>query len=713
MISESLSAEEGRSRWILPSALPDALVRATLAAEDRRFFSHPGLDGWAIARAAAHDLRRGRLAEGGSTLTQQVVKLLLHRGTGIGEKLREALFALRLEHRLSKREILALYLNLAPYGHLYAGAESASRGYFGCPAANLTPAQAAFLAALPQRPSAFDPFRNFGRAELRKARVLARMKKLGFLTAREEELALAERLVLRREPRRLVAPHFSARALAELSPGASGIVRTTLDGDLQAELSGIVAAHRADLEAHGAHNVAAAVLDNRSGDWLAWEGSGGFVDDGHGGAIDGLSAPRQPGSALKPFTYALAFESGFTPASVLPDLPSSFPTSEPGVLYSPRNYDGIFRGPLTARAALAGSENVPAVWLVSRIGVPRLLEWLRQAGLSTFARNAGYYGYGLTMGDAEVRLDELIPAYAALARGGLAVSPRFFPGNDEGPARRVLTEKSAFWVTDILSDPRARAYIFGSGGSLDFPFPVAVKTGTSQAYRDNWTIGYTREVTVGVWVGNFDRIEMKGSSGVTGAGPIFHDLMLASEKRALSRFPSLADPPLASPPAGLRAVSICALSGLEASRDCPRVESEWLPTSPADLRRRCDWHARAGERIETRFPATYRAWARDRGIASASVLRQAGQSERTLSILSPPSGATYRIDPTLRRSFQELLLRARVAGAPRRLSWTIDSKPWAEASSDSAVSWPLAPGDHTIRAADGSKNFDEARIFVR
>ena len=229
------------------------------------------------------------------------------------------------------------------------------------------------------------------------------------------------------------------------------------------------------------------MLDNRRGEWLAWEGSGDYGDGEHGGTINGPVMPRQPGSALKPFTYALAFEQGHTPASVLPDIPSHFPTAQPGVLYSPRNYDGRYRGPLLARRALAGSENVPAVALASDVGVPMLLRFLTRAGLSTFTRTPSYYGLGLTLGDAEVRLDELVAAYASFARGGVWREPTFEMtprgGSDLTPERRVISERTAFWITDILSDAEARAYIFGRGGELEFPFPVAVKTGTSQVYH--------------------------------------------------------------------------------------------------------------------------------------------------------------------------------------------------------------------------------------
>jgi penicillin-binding protein 1C len=301
---------------------------------------------------------------------------------------------------------------------------------------------------------------------------------------------------------------------------------------LQLEIEGILESQRASLRRHGAANVSIVVLDNARSEWVAWEGSGDYSDAQHGGAINGPLVPRQPGSALKPFTYALAFEEGRSPATVLPDIPSTFPTAQPGILYSPRNYDGRYRGPLLARRALAGSENVPAVALASQLGVPLLVRFLTRAGLTTFQKNAAYYGLGVTLGNAEVRLDELAAAYAAFARGGIWREPSFVRADSNGsPERRLVSPRTAFWITDILSDADARAFIFGRGGDLEFPFPVAVKTGTSQAYHDNWTIGYTREVTVGVWVGNFDRTPLRDSSGVTGAGPIFHAVMLAAERR--------------------------------------------------------------------------------------------------------------------------------------------------------------------------------------
>ncbi len=755
---ETLSARGSRSRALDPERLPDALVRATLAAEDGRFHHHPGIDPLAIARAAWHDARAGRLVEGGSTITQQVVKILTARRRTAAGKAREVLLALRLEHRLTKREILALYLSVAPYGNQLTGAEAASRAYFGCPAENLTPAQAALLASLPQRPTTLNPYRNLERARKRQIWVLGRMRELGLLSEEELRAARAERLQIRRPEAVFQAPHFVERVLAAVGDPPARRIETTLDASLQREVEGIVAMHRRRLLEHGAHNVAVAVLDNATGEWRAWEGSGDYVDAEHGGAIDGVVTPRQPGSALKPFTYALAFERGFTPASVLPDVPAHFPTAEDGVLYSPRNYDGVFRGPLRARLALAGSENVPAVWLLSRTGVPDLLRLLRRVGFGTLDKTPAHYGYALTMGDAEVRLDEMVAAYAVIARGGVWRAPVMVrrvvrdTGEEGGPAprrgrsaaeapadaERLLDERAAWWVADILSDAGARAYAFGTGGSLSFPFPVAAKTGTSQAYHDNWTVGFTRDVTVGVWVGNFDRSPLQNSSGVTGAAPIFHDVLLAAQARAggRTRGPEAG----VSRPPRLAARSICALSGRAAGRWCPRVETEWLPAD-ATLAP-CLWHRRLGARTVVAWPAVYRAWARTRGLLDPAAppsapaqpwVREASQitggtrGERGvgadgrspkgapsgLRIVNPPPGAVYLRDPTLRDEFQTLSLRALAEGGSGRLSWQVDGRPLGTSAADAALDWPLAPGAHTIAVVDGRGRRDEATIRVR
>jgi len=727
---EALGGDGTRARQLRPEDVPAVVAAATVAAEDRRFWSHHGVDPIAVLRAIKQNVAEGAIVEGGSTITQQAAKLLLlrraaDRRRGWGTKLHEAVIALRLEHRLDKRQVLALYLNLASYGNQTTGFERASRMYFGVGSEMVTPAQAAFLAGLPQRPSTFNPYRNQALAISRQRVVLSRMASAGAISRAQLDEARAERLAFARTDRRFLAPHFVEMVLAAQGPSRPGRIQTTLDAALQADIAGILQTQRATLDRHGAANVAVVVLDNQRHEWLAWEGSGDYFDAAHGGAINGPSVPRQPGSALKPFTYALAFEKGLTPATVLPDVPLSFPTAEPGVVYSPRNYDGRYRGPLLARTALAGSENVPAVSLASDVGLPDLLRLLRRAGFSTFDRTAAYYGLGLTLGNAEVRLDELVAAYSAFATGGEWRRPMYVfdshvrrTAEATPPGLLLFSPRTAFWITDILADDDARAYIFGRGSSLELPFPVAVKTGTSQAYHDNWTIGFTKRLTVGVWVGNFDRRPLRNSSGVTGAAPIFQAVMLAAHKRLAESDDTLA---VAGP--GLEQREICSLSGEAANAWCPVRRREWLPVDDETVP--CSWHHLSEEGLLTFWPPEFREWAGRRvGVASPRAVPTAGrvqgparrvrsgEATPVFRIANPPTGATYLIDPTLRPEFQTLPLRV-VSASPTRVEWTINGSPLGTSNSESALEWKMKPGQHHIVARHSRGQVAESVITVR
>jgi penicillin-binding protein 1C len=721
---EARSVAGTRSSRLDAAALPASLVDATVAAEDRRFFRHAGVDVFGFTRALWRNIRAGAVVEGGSTITQQTAKILLDRRSrhlrsrGITAKFREAVLALRLEHRLTKQQILALYLNVAPYGNQVVGAGRASGVYFGVDPSLLTVGQATFLAALPQRPSAYNPYKDPAPAIRRQRRIIDALVRQKLITSEEAHVARSERLQIQPAARAFAAPHFVEMVLADHGADRPARLKTTLDSKLQTTVADIVRAHRRSLLQHGAHNVAVVVLDNATSEWLAWEGSGDYFDRDHGGAINGAIAPRQPGSALKPLVYALGFETGETPATVLADVPSSYPTAEPGIVYTPRNYDGIFHGPLRARQALAGSQNVPAVVLASRIGVPDLLRFFRSVGFTGFDKTASHYGLGVSLGNAEVTLADLVGAYAVFARGGQWRRPTAIAQSPTPETRNLLSQRAAFWVTDILSDDEARAYVFGRGGSLEFPFPVAVKTGTSQAYRDNWTVGYTREVTVGVWVGNFDRRPLIGSTGVTGAAPIFHAVMLAAQQHVHGREEPAGD--LIGRPADLHEETICALSGMRAGDACPMRIREWLPTGFSPLP--CTWHHESEDGLLTVWPDEYRTWAAGKGLLEAdrarpayiaAAVREDGKrpSPRRYEIASPPDGATYLIDPTLRTEFQTLPLRT--VGAAGRVQWTIDGQRLGTASGEDALTWALERGKHVVRARDAHGRVAEATILVR
>lgn len=353
--------------------------------------------------------------------------------------------------------------------------------------------------------------------------------------------------------------------------------------------------------------------------------------------------------------------------------------------------------------------------------MPNLLRFLLRAGFSTFDKNSSYYGLGVTLGNAEVRLDEMVTAYSAFARRGEWIAPSFVVNATTRERRAVMSPRTAFWITDILSDADAREYVFGRGGSLDFPFPVAAKTGTSQAYHDNWTVGYSRHVTVGVWVGNFDRKPLRNSSGVTGAGPIFHGVMLAAERRAARQADSGDfDPfePVVDVEPRAQSIEICTLSGLPANQWCPTRRREWVAGETRALP--CSWHHLTDAGLLTVWPAQYRQWARDHGLdRERPALPEPRDTVVAVTsrfngfrISSPPDGATYLIDPTLRREFQALPLRA-VTSMPGPVEWTVDERSLGANESDRETSWPLVPGHHTFRARDAAGRTAEATIVVR
>ncbi|HMJ11300.1 MAG TPA: penicillin-binding protein 1C, partial [Polyangiaceae bacterium] len=487
--------------------LSEHVIPALLAAEDARFYEHPGIDGLAIVRATLQAIRHGRVVSGASTLTQQLARTVKPRQRTERGKLSEILSALAIERALSKQQILEEYLNRVEFGPNVQGIEAASRSYFDKPARELSLAEAAALVSLPRGPTLYDPNRGVERLRRRRDRVLGRMRERGLAGTAAIERALAEPIRLQLRSSEVKAWHFTRAVTGKLMPSSSQRVReieTTLDSALQREVETLVREAALRLRAYDASAAAVVVVDNATGDVLAYVGAPDFFSEAALGQNDGVLALRQPGSALKPFVYALALERGMTPASLLPDIELHFPSSQND--YSPRNYDNRFHGPVRLREALASSLNVPAVYLADRLGVPAVLAYLQELGFSSLSRSAQHYGVALALGDGEVKLAELAGAYATLANGGERTALRYVRSlRDAGGRRvpvpiaareRVMSARAAAQITHILSDDLARAGGFGRGSVLAFSFPVAAKTGTSKGLRDNWAVGYTRERTV-------------------------------------------------------------------------------------------------------------------------------------------------------------------------------------------------------------------------
>jgi penicillin-binding protein 1C len=489
-----------------PAAVDPGFVALLLAFEDRRFHRHAGVDPLALARAAWQAARHGRIVSGGSTLTMQVARLLEDGPTGRATgKLRQMRLALALERRLDKPAILGLYLHLAPYGGNIEGLRAASLSWFGKEPARLTPAEAALLVALPQAPNARRPDRNPAAAAAARDRVLVRAVLAGALTPDAATAARLEALPGQRRAFPALAPHLGDRLAASAPQGA--VLHTTLDARLQAALEAILARQAAQLGPQV--SGAAIVADHRTGDILARAGSAGYTDTARRGYIDMTLAPRSPGSALKPFIYALAFDQGLAhPDSLIEDRPTDFAD------YAPQNFDRIWRGTITVRRALQDSANIPAVALLDRVGPAHLMAALRRGGASPLVPDgsaAGPPGLAIALGGVGMTLDDMTGLYAALAHGGTR------PGL---PGARPLFGRAAAWqVADILSGIAPPA-----GGT---PGAVAWKTGTSWGHRDAWALGFDGAHVAGIWFGRPDGTPVPGTLGVDAAAPALFDTFAA------------------------------------------------------------------------------------------------------------------------------------------------------------------------------------------
>jgi len=766
LLYEVIDPQGGKHIPLPLEAFPAACRQATIATEDANFYHHPGIDLKAIVRALWINLRRGQAVSGGSTLTQQLARNLLLKPEeryerSLRRKLREAWLAFRLEQRFGKDELLALYLNQTYYGHFAYGMEAAAQAYFGKHVGELDLAECALLAGLPQYPAGYNPLENPQAAKTRQAIVLDLMVRHGYLAPQEAERAKRERLQYAATPFPIKAPHFVMYVLAELEKelGAETLRRgglrvyTTLDLDWQEQAEAIVRRRLQQLAEdpdappdRRVDNGALVALDPHTGAIRAMVGSPDYFDPRINGAVNGALSLRQPGSAIKPLTYAAAFDPAkaeaagrtvLTPATLVSDVRTSFPTRE-GIPYVPLNYDLRFHGPVLLRQALASSFNIPAVKVLQHIGVDELIRQARELGITTFG-GGEKFGLALTLGGGEVRLLELTAAYGAFANGGYRVQPvaieriedirgNLILGtrNPEPETRnpelktRCLSPQVAYLITHILSDDTARIAGFGEGSILRLTRPAAVKTGTTTDWRDNWTIGYTPELVVGVWVGNADNEPMRGVSGVDGAAPIWHDFM---ETVLRDR------PPLEFPrPDGLVEVEICADSGLLPNEHCPRRRKE-LFIAGTEPKETCHMHQlvrldrRTGqladdstppeqvvERVYFVLPAELQEWAREQGIPQIPIRQIAGDRSRVandpklqgeLVLTSPDPFSHYRLRPGWPWEAQRIEVAARPGDGVTlaRVTLLADGEPLATLTKPPYRAWwILTPGEHEFRA---------------
>lgn len=654
----------GRQTYYRPVSLNEIspwLILAAVSLEDKRFFTHPGVDAKAALRALWQNAAAGEVVSGASTITQQLVRAMDPQPKNLWGKAKEAAKAALLEREKSKEEILEAYFNRLEFGNLTQGAEAAANFYFNTTAKNLSLSQAAFLAGIIKSPTKYNPLKRFDRALARRNRVLKSMSDNGFVSPEVYRLALNEKITLAEAGRPFSAPHFTRFLYGQIPPDTRDVY-TTLDGKLQTYAEEIIKTYISKLSDEHVTQAAALVIDNASGAVLAYVGSADFDDAENSGQVDGLRALRQPGSALKPFVYALAMEKGLSAGDLLDDKDTFF---EGG--FRPRNYDETFHGRVSARDALACSYNVPAVLAAEKAGTSNVLGLLRELGFASLGKDPDFYGLGIALGSGEVRLLDLANAYAALARGGV-YKPLVFARTPlltgAGRERRVLPENISFIVSDILADNDARSAAFGLNSPLRLPFDLAAKTGTSKDYRDNFTLAYTPRWTIGVWAGNFDATPMQKVSGVSGAAPIMHDLALYMQER----YPS----PGFERPEGVQNAVICTQSGLLAGRDCAHTREE-LYISGREPQERCDG-------------------------------RHGLEPGEALKIVFPQNGDVFKVDPSAAAASQELKFRVNVP-AETVCVWTLNGQKLPKTAPE--LWWRLVPGKYALKTVCGGK---EAQI---
>ncbi len=602
----AVDGRPGRHAWVELDQVPAVAIATFLVSEDERFFEHGGVDLKGIGRAAWLDLGEGRFGYGGSTITMQLVRMLHSAGKSrsLGNKVKEAVLAMRLERAVSKETILEQYLNRAYFGNGAWGIEAAAQAYFGKPAAALSVSEATLLAVVPRAPTSYDPIRHLDRALRRREHVFGHLRDHGVLTGAEIARARAQELrpALHRPERR--APHFVDWVLATLPADVrarGGVVRTTLDRRLQERMEATVAAHAASLAHKNLDQAGVVILDSGSGQVLAMVGSKDPA--GAGGQINITTWRRHPGSALKPFVYAQAIERGDSPATIaydIHDVPSAYRVIK---LTQPE------RGPVRYREALAGSYNLAAVHTLERVGVEGLLTTLRRAGVGPLAGRPDDYGLRLALGSAQVRLLDLASGYGFLVRGGSVRAASgvrdvtSWTGTTWRPERardtRIYSPATAWLVMDMLSDAEARRPAFGQELPIDLPYPVAFKTGTARGFSDTVAVGVTREVTVAAWAGTFDGTATQGLVAMDASAPLVRAGLLAAAGGRDLTLP-------APPPGAVTTRAVCPLSGLRPGPNCPHQKLEHFADGhePTET---CSWHQDGGE---IRYPEVARPWAR-------------------------------------------------------------------------------------------------------
>lgn len=723
LLYEILPTVGGRNAVLSVENIPQCMKDATIAVEDKNFYQNSGVDVAGIIRAVWINLRGGETLSGGSTITQQVARTLLLSDEvtqrTLRRKLRETVLAWQLTRAYSKDEILALYLNQIYYGGMAYGVEAASQTYFGKSASDLLLPECALLAGLPQTPGIYNPFTNPDLALERQRVVLGLMEKNGFITSAERSDAENAPLSYNPVPYPIEAPHFiwmikdqldELFATGQLNSTQTLVIRTTLDLTMQHLSEEIVKKRIASFKPnegetnHNVNNAALVVIDPQSGEVLTLVGSADYFDESIYGALNMAVARRQSGSAFKPIIYAAALDPNqqqpLTTASTLVDVAHTFTTKD-GQPYKPVNYDGREHGFVSVREALASSLNVPAVLTLQNVGIENVIALANQLGIRSLDAPQNY-DLSLALGGGQMSLLELSCAYAAFANNGMYTDSTFIldikdaDGDllyapEKTQALQVVDSRVAWLISNILSDDRSRSTGFGINSVLKIDRTAAVKTGTTTNFHDNWTIGYTPDLLVGVWVGNSDYQAMHNVTGLTGAAPIWAETM----RSILQGRPDK----IFEQPDGLLKLEVCDLSGLLPTENCQHTKTEWFisgtqPTMPDTFYQRT-----ASGDIVLNIPIEAQDWARSQGLPLLDDANGMSPSTNSLTLTSPVDNTTYRLTPDLDLSAQQISFATLTVPGLTQVTFFVDGIALTSLSTPPYQTWwMLSLGEHRFWA---------------
>jgi len=674
-----------QNRWNLHDyralhAIPRLLQQAFIVSEDKRFYTHHGVDWLARTHAVWQNLKALRPLRGASTITEQVVRLLHPRARTLWSRWLEGIEAMILESRFSKTEIIEFYLNQVPYARQRRGLAQAARDYFDRDLSTLDLKETLALVVLVRAPTRFDLTRNSKQLRDLIPRLAQRMVAAGLITTADAAGMDLETFELANHGPRLEVAHFlrTVRSTTRLPTDHRGRVLTTLDSVLQSRVQALLDTRIRGLSGRNVTDGAVLVVDHVSNEILAWVNGGSFHGDQVGAQVDAITLPRQPGSTLKPFLYALALEKGWSAATLIDDAPL---LRRVGVgLHDFHNYSHQYYGAVRLRDALANSLNTPAVRTMSFVNREAFLRRLHALGFNSLGEHPDHYGDGLALGNGEVTLLELVQAYATLAREGVfqplsAILDRHHAYN---PMHRIYSAEVSSLIADILSDPDARRLEFGRGHLLNFPVQTAIKTGTSNDYRDAWALGFSSHHTVGVWMGNLDQTTMKKVSGSVGPALVLRSVFAVLNRRMDSKPLTLSR--------RLQAHRVCRISGKKAISQCPSTNEWFLPDTLDD--RYCTLHTH-GDSAPTQGV---------HGYTGISV---------ELRLIQPTSGLQMAMDPRIPDRLEVLPFKLSAGISHEWVEWLVNDQPVARTyRGHNEILWPLAKGNHTAYARVWMTNND-------